>query len=275
MRFLAALTASVALAHAGELHQEARVCDADRMRQLLAKNPSLNEPDENGLTALHIAVDARQKTCVALLIEAGAHRTLSDRQGRSPLDAALAIREAKGRSEILRLFWDPRQQPAAPDPGGSKLTSLEYWAMRRQAEIVKLLLKLGADPNQPGSTGSVPLADAALKGDVEAVRALLAKGARTNVISPAGMQPIHEAALGDNAEVLRELVAAGADKNARSRDESITPLHIAASMGKVKAVEALISLGADRTLKDARGRTPLETADRAGNSDIVALLKQK
>ena len=32
------LLASVALTHAGELHEVARVCDADRMRQL---NPSV------------------------------------------------------------------------------------------------------------------------------------------------------------------------------------------------------------------------------------------
>lgn len=274
MRFLIAMLASLMLAPASELHQAARSCDADRMRQLLAKDPPLNEPDENGLTPLHVAVDARKAACVGLLIEAGARPTISDRQGRSPFDSALAIRDEKERSEMLLLFWKPREQPGARDTSGPKLGSLEYWAMRRQAEVVKLLLKMGADPNQPGITGASPLADAALKGDVDTVRALLAKQAGINTISPAGMQPIHDAALGDNAEVIRELVQHGADVNARSRDESLTPLHVAAAMGKLKAAEVLVSLGADRTLKDSKQRTPLEVAERTGNSEIAALLKK-
>ena len=119
-----------------------------------------------------------------------------------------------------------------------------------------------------------PLADASLKGDLDGVRALLAHGARPNAISQAGTQPIHDAALGDNAEVIRELVMQGADVNARTRDEVQTPLHIAAAMGKMKAVEALVALGADLTIKDSKERTPLDAAERVGLTDVVAFLRR-
>ena len=62
--------------------------------------------------------------------------------------------------------------------------------------------------------------------------------------------------------------------NARTRDEAQTPLHVASAMGRAKAVEALVALGADLTLKDAQGRTPLETAERAGFPEIAAILKR-
>ena len=67
MRTIITLLASLALTHAGELHQAARVCDADRMRQLLSRHQSLNETDESGMTPLHIAIDSRQpeRMCVA------------------------------------------------------------------------------------------------------------------------------------------------------------------------------------------------------------------
>ena len=146
--------------------------------------------------------------------------------------------------------------------------------MRRQTNVTKMLLALGADPNATGTEGTTPLADAALKGDLEGVRVLLASGARTNVISRAGTQPIHDAALGDNAEVIRELAMQGADLNARTRDEVQTPLHIAAAMGKMKAVEALVELGADLTIKDSKGRTPFDAAGRAGLTDVVAFLRR-
>ena len=48
MRTIVTLLASLALTQAGELHQVARVCDADRMQQLLSRRPALNETDKNG-----------------------------------------------------------------------------------------------------------------------------------------------------------------------------------------------------------------------------------
>ena len=103
---------------------------------------------------------------------------------------------------------------------------------------------------------------------------LIAHGAEVNAISKAGTQPIHDAALGDNAEVIRELATHGADINARTRDEAQTPLYIAAAMGKMKAVEALVALGADLKAKDSQGRTPLDAAERAGLTDVAAFLSR-
>jgi len=54
-------------------------------------------------------------------------------------------------------------------------------------------------------------------------------------------------------EVIRELAMHGADINARTRGDAQTPLYIAAAMGKMKAVEALVALGADLTIKTPRG----------------------
>jgi ankyrin repeat protein len=45
-------------------------------------------------------------------------------------------------------------------------------------------------------------------------------------------------------------------------------------MGKMKAVEALVALGADVTIKDSEGRTPLDAAERADLTDVVAFLKR-
>jgi len=282
MRTAAALLVSLFLAHAGELHQAARVCQADRMRQLLSRHPPLNELDESGVTPLHVAIDSGQPACVGLLLETGADRKARDRRGRTAFDAALEdlmllsdsakVAELQDRRAIVRLLWNSGQEKP-PGPAGPMPWSLEYTAMHHQTGVTKMLLTMGADPNAAGTAGTTPLADAALKGDLDGVRALLEYGARPNAISEAGTQPIHDAALGDNAEVIRELAKHGADLDARTRDEAQTPLHIAAAMGKMKAVEALVALGADLKIKDSRGRTPIDAAERAGLSNVAAFLR--
>ncbi|WP_031501066.1 ankyrin repeat domain-containing protein [Bryobacter aggregatus] len=273
MRTVLLLLVSLTLAHAGELHQAARVCHVDRMKQLLAQHPSVSEADENGMPPLHIAVDANKRACVFLLINAGADPKARDRQGRTAIEIAAQIPNQRDRAMIgymLQNFVrDPSQGPAQLMPW-----SLEHSVPRRQTDVTKMLLEMGVDPNAPGKEGTTPLAEAALKGDLESVRALVERGARPNAISRSGTQPIHDAALGDNAEVIRMLVAKGADVNARTRDENQTPLHVAAAMGKMKAVEALVALGADLTLKDAKGQTPLDAAERVELSDVVAFLRR-
>lgn len=273
MRTTVLLAASLAVAHGGELHEAARACDVDRRRHLLSQRVPLNEADESGMMPLHIAVESRQKTCVWLLLNAGADREARDKRGRTPFDVAEKIADPVDRTAtayMLRNFSLAGNRAGA----GPKPWSLEYSAMRRQTNVTKMLLTMGADPNATGTGGTTPLADAALKGDVDGVRLLLAHGAHPNAVSQAGTQPIHDAALGDNAEVVRELATRGADVNARTRDEAQTPLHVAAAMGKLKAVDALIALGADLTVKDSNGRTPLDAAVRAGLTDVAALLKR-
>ena len=210
---------------------------------------------------------------MGLLLEAGADPMLRDRRGRNAFEAAFRIPDPRDLRTISVLLWNANQKKPA-GPAGPMPWSLEYTSQRGQTDVAKMLLAMGADPNAIGTGGATPLADAAFKGNLAGVRLLLEHGALVNAVSKAGTHPIHDAALGDNAEVIRELVLHGADKNARTRDDAQTPLYIAAAMGKMKAAEALVALGADVTIKDSQGRTPLDAAERAGLTDVVAFLKR-
>ena len=48
----------------------------------------------------------------------------------------------------------------------------------------------------------------------------------------------------------------------------------AAGYGKTETVELLLARGADRSLKDDRGKTAEEIAAGAGHPDVAAILKQ-
>jgi len=78
---------------------------------------NVNEVDENGQTALHMAADKGNNECVKILLEAGAHPNAADKEGINVLEAAVI--------------------------GGS-------------VAVVKLLLDAGADPDQKDVDGDTP-----------------------------------------------------------------------------------------------------------------------
>lgn len=261
---------------AAGLHDAVSPCREDHVRRILAQQPALNTWNGDGLTPLHVAIDAGQLLCVRLLLEAGADRQLRDRQGRTALDAADKVTDRQTRG-TLRLYLHTVRPPSAdtvPEAAQPIKWSLEEAVRRRQPEVLKMFLSLGADPNQLGEKGTTPLSDAALNGDLPTVRVLLERGARPNLASRSGTYPLHDAALGDHPEIVRALAQAGADLNLRGGDEAQTPLHFAALMGKLRSLEALIALGADLQAQDRQGQTPLSAARRAGLADSVAALER-
>lgn len=85
---------------------------------------------------------------------------------------------------------------------------------------------------------------------------------------------LHDAARVCDENRLRGLLAGRPPLN-ETNDGGRTPLHFAAAMGRLRAVETLVVLGADAKAKDAQGRTPVEAAERAGLAEAVQILKRE
>jgi uncharacterized protein len=87
-----------------------------------------------------------------------------------------------------------------------KVTALHAGASQGGAEIVKMLLEAGADPNVKQERGFVPLHSVAANGNVAVVELLLKHGARADVKADDGKTPSDMAAEGGHkglAEMLR------------------------------------------------------------------------
>jgi ankyrin repeat protein len=82
----------------------------DAIALMLAKGADVNAANDNGESALHIAV-GRGDMLVRFLVENGAKLDLKDKAGRTPLDVAMGVPGGGGRGRGGR-----GAGPAAPGP---------------------------------------------------------------------------------------------------------------------------------------------------------------
>jgi ankyrin repeat protein len=92
--------------------------------------------------------------------------------------------------------------------------------------------------------------------------------------SPDGFTPLHIAAFAENAAGAQALLDAGADPNvfATASFARVTPLGTCAFTGATAVARTLIRGGADATLTEVDGGSPLEAAFRNGYRELVAVL---
>ncbi len=143
-------------------------------------------------------------------------------------------------------------------------------------EVLRTLLKDGADVNAAQGDGTTALHWAAMNGDAEAARMLVYAGANLRAATRLGAYtPLFLAARGGHAEVVATLITAGADVDDASATGA-TPLMMAAAAGDTRTVTMLVEGGADMDAADtAKGETPLMYAAAFDRADVVRLLLQR
>lgn len=96
---------------------------------------------------------------------------------------------------------------------------------------------------KPDRNNMRPLHYAAKKGNVEMVRTLVRKGANVNDKDKKGYTPLHYACTKGNPETVKILLEFGADVNAKTNNNK-TPLTFARSNGNREIIQMLESRGA-------------------------------
>lgn len=120
------------------------------------------------------------------------------------------------------------------------------------------------------------LSEAVARGDRQEVRRLLAEGADPLWQDGNSITAFHYAAALAGTGILEDLLAAQKDGAAAHDEDGATPMHYAARMGRVAAMELLHARGASVNATEKDGRTPLM---HAAHHDRIAaigwLLKKK
>jgi ankyrin repeat protein len=191
-------------------------------RLLIAHGARVEHRDHNGDRALLWAAQRGHAATVRLLLAAGAAADSDDDPYRiTPLMKASRY----GHPEVARLLLAARAGVNRRDHTDD--TSLHRAALTRNAELVALLLRAGADPRAVGKyLNETPLHVSVAYGTTETVRLIAAAGVALDARDHKGRTALWSAAMLDRAGMVEALLAAGVDVD--SRDGSgVTPFMVA------------------------------------------------
>ncbi|HYB96820.1 MAG TPA: DUF3131 domain-containing protein [Vicinamibacterales bacterium] len=137
---------------------------------------------------------------------------------------------------------------------------------------VAAFMSAGMNPNIADTAGRTPLLNAAAGGHVDVVTLLLGKGAAVNVASARGMTPLAAAIINDHPAVVALLLEGGAALTAPTVDRH--PLLLAIRSRRAQAVTLLLDKGAPAYAQDHQW-SALMMAAFLGDLDIVNALLSK
>jgi Ankyrin repeats (3 copies)/Glyoxalase/Bleomycin resistance protein/Dioxygenase superfamily/Ankyrin repeat len=152
---------------------------------------------------------------------------------------------------------------------GDNATALHWAAYSGRVEIIRKLLKAGANINAEGDDHGVGIVGWCVyfsKPRRDAVSFLLKSGAQVNIFAAVAL---------NRADLARPIVKKD-PRTLLSRlpaiEHSQTALHVAVSRNLPKMVELLVKLGADVASMDSTGKTPLNLAGAKTNKRIPLAL---
>jgi RAP1 GTPase activating protein 1 len=219
------------------LHEKAKVGDVEEMKKLLAYGKcEVNEVDNFGQTALHVAAFENRLAAVELLLAKGASLSVTDKNGWTPLHCAAA----RGNLFICERLLIEGAVPDVSANSGS--TPLHYLMCLPCSDMLMFVLHL-----------------------------MMKRKCNVNAKNEHGMTPLHNAALRAGEGNVLFLLQNNAKVNETNNYQE-TALHMAARSGKKRIVQLLLNFGANIDLRGPYG-TAFDEALANNHMHIVEFLE--
>ena len=142
--------------------------------------------------------------------------------------------------------------------------------------VFEVLLKQGALPNAPHSRyGTIMHAAAALRKVDSMIPCLVARGGDPNIMNPDGSVPIQLAVKNTQVINVEQLLERGARINAVD-SQGRSPLHLAVMLELFDPIAyVVLDYGADPTLPDINGVTPIDLAKNRNEGTLTRTLEDR
>jgi len=236
------------------LHWAAQWDDIEVAQTLLKRGAAVNSATDLGMVPLALACGNDSLQMTKMLLDAGADPNLKAVTGITPLMMCARTGDADSVAALVAHGASVNEKENAHDQ-----TALMWAVAERHPEVVKVLLKAGADVHLRTREDTLLVN----KGDLsygKSVTELTETGGSTALIFAARVGDVDSAAL---------LIAAGANPNETAADKS-SALAIAALSGQT-AVGSLL-LRKDATPDAGAGYTALAAAAMRGDAELVKAL---
>jgi ankyrin repeat protein len=206
---------------------------------LINKMASVNFKNKGGITPLMMACRYNQYDTLVALVAKGADVNEQDRYGYTALDIAIERRMLACAEYLINettININPKND----------MTPLKFASMEGHTDLVRALLKKGADVNHDKPFGTALLIAARFDRS-NVIPLLLQANANVDHTDKFGMTALKMAALHGNNNIICQLVKAGANINLHSADDPPALSYALKNnrYDKYRTVKLLIELGAD------------------------------
>lgn len=226
---------------------------------LLDNGACIKAKDDEKETLLWIATRNGHPTVVELLLKRGATKYIEVGLGFSPLIMAVK----NNILEIVECLLDNGASTKSTGPGIHQ-TALMIACSWGSVDIVKTLLKHGANIESTDIVGENSLLVAVKMKNFDVVKCLLKNGARVDVKDADGETPLVAAVKFNGLNIVEALLKSGANVETLHRKDQYTPLLAATRYGYREMVKLLLKYGANIEARDATEKTSLSIASSSG-----------